>query len=132
MTTTTTSSAPASPRERAGTLHAEVVLSGFLDKMPTWWDGPSTWGHEDNYKVRYFVLRGTRLEYYKSQQHHQSGVAPRGSVAVRGAVLRRESRLEFTVANEKKRLVIRAMSEQIALQWLAALMQQGAVPASAS
>ena len=111
---------------------AEVVLEGYLDKMPTWWDGPSTWGHEDNFKVRYFVLRGARLEYYKTQRHQQSGVAPRGTVAVRGSVLRRESRLEFTIASEKKRLVIRAMSEQLALQWLAALMQQGAVPASAS
>jgi hypothetical protein len=113
----------------AASTSKDVRLEGYLSKLPTWTVGSSA-GKEDLYRLRYFVLR-ERLEYYRSREHFEKGTAPRGTLDISNAILRRETRLEFTITNSKKRLSVRAMSEPLALQWLAVLMAAGARAATA-
>lgn len=106
----------------AATSTGEVkqIKAGYLDKLPTWSVGSSI-GQEDMFRRRYFVLTETRVYYFEDEEKASNGSVPKGQFDLFGATLERENKLEFIITNSKKRLLCRAASEQISLDWFNAL-----------
>jgi hypothetical protein len=97
-----------------------VVQEGQLFKLPTWSTKPAI-ESEQQFKLRFFALYkeedNSRLFYYDSEKTYKTGGAALGSIDMEECSFERINKLDFVLANEKKRLWCRAFSEQIADSW---------------
>ena len=107
---------------------APTELKGYLCKLPTWQRAPTSNGIENQYKLRFFVVAGGVISYYSDRLSYEYQSKAGGAISLKGAVVKRESKLEFSVNTYSQRLFLRAMSEAIALNWLATLVRNGAAP----
>jgi hypothetical protein len=108
---------------------SSVELEGYASKLPTWQTGSSE-GKEDQFRLRYFVITSDGLvSYYKSRNFYQASRAARGQFNVKDCILRRESKLEFSITTTdwSRRLYIRAMSEPLLLTYMTAISKAGGV-----